>query len=172
MCLMWPFYGRVYACGFACCAAAGGRCLHCTICQLPNCRCASVCIWCVCACAGRWLPADAGRLASTLRDLSLPGCQITCAQRGAVPGQQPDQRICRHLLPPACLNRLWPTVTLAPCCPPPACSMVPEGLTQLSALTSLCLERNYIRQLPLSLSRLRSLAALRCGQSSQHTLQA
>lgn len=48
--------------------------------------------------------------------------------------------------------------------------MVPEGLMQLSALTSLCLERNYIRQLPPSLSRLRSLAALRCGQGSQHTL--
>ena len=43
------------------------------------------------------------------------------------------------------------------------CSVVPEGLTQLSALTSLCLERNYIRHLPPSLSCLRSLAALRCG---------
>ena len=42
-----------------------------------------------------------------------------------------------------------------------SCSMVPEGLTQLTGLTSLCLERNYIRQLPPSLSRLRSLAALR-----------
>lgn len=48
--LMWPCYARVCACGFACCAAAGGRCVHYTICQLPNCRRASVCMRCVCVC--------------------------------------------------------------------------------------------------------------------------
>ena len=50
--------------------------------------------------------------------------------------------------------------------------MVPEGLAQLSALTSLCLERNYVRQLPPSLSRLRSLAALRCGGVPLQTAKA
>lgn len=67
--------------------------------------------------AGAWLPADVGRLAGTLRELSLPGCQI---------------------------------------------SAVPEELARLSALTALVLERNFIRQLPASLSRLSRLQALRC----------
>ncbi|KAL4428304.1 hypothetical protein ABPG75_002393 [Micractinium tetrahymenae] len=66
---------------------------------------------------GGWLPGDAGRLASTLQELALPGCQI---------------------------------------------SEVPEALAQLSALTSLCLDRNYMRHLPASLARLRRLQQLSC----------
>jgi hypothetical protein len=43
----------------------------------------------------------------------------------------------------------------------PACSALPEGFTSLSALTSLCLDRNYLTRLPASLSLLSHLSMLR-----------
>lgn len=40
---------------------------------------------------------------------------------------------------------------------------MPESLAQLTGLTRLSLERNYVRELPPSLSRLSHLASLWCG---------
>ena len=50
-----------------------------------------------------------------------------------------------------------------PCSAHLACSALPEELTQLAALTRLALDRNYVRELPASLARLRCLQELRCA---------
>lgn len=104
-----------------------------------------------------WLPADAARLAGTLEVLELPGCQIKCG-RGARWGGT----ACLAS-PTACIQGAAPPVPRhAPVPPARPCSAVPEELCQLTGLTRLSLERNYVRELPAALTRLRALAALRC----------
>lgn len=50
-------------------------------------------------------------------------------------------------------------------------SAVPEELAQLAALTRLALDRNYMRELPASLARLRCLQELRCGPGRRGALR-
>lgn len=129
-----------------------------------------------------WLPAGAARLAPTLQCLELPGCQIRCGPvsgealgvrrrlrfaafsglRGWPVRQAPASGTCRSIVMGRCAGCGSRACPALPCPPqPPLCSAVPEGLAQLSALTRLSLERNYVRQLPPSLARLSRLASLR-----------